>query len=126
MDAMTGRQQTTKGVWLAKAPRIDEVCTLILDLEGSDGRERGEDDTNFERQSALFALAVADVLLINVWCHDIGREQGSGKPLMKTIFQVGQGSRYKQQTQATGMFDGSKGTLFAAVLNMHGPQAFDT
>lgn len=88
---MTGRQQTTKGVWLARAPKVEEVCTLILDLEGSDGRERGEDDTNFERQSALFALAVADVLLINVWCHDIGREQGSGKPLMKTIFQVSTG-----------------------------------
>lgn len=39
-------------------------------------------------QAALFALAVADVLLVNIWCHDIGREQGSGKPLMKTIFQV--------------------------------------
>lgn len=59
-----------------------------MDLEGSDGRERGEDDTNFERQSALFALAVADVLMVNIWCHDIGREQGSGKPLLKTIFQV--------------------------------------
>ncbi|KAF8071092.1 RHD3 [Scenedesmus sp. PABB004] len=88
MDAMTGRQQTTKGVWLARSPKLPDPTTLILDLEGSDGRERGEDDTNFERQSALFALAVADVLLINVWCHDIGREQGSGKPLMKTIFQV--------------------------------------
>eukprot|EP00775_Hariotina_reticulata_P006126 gene6126-6365_t len=88
MDAMTGRQQTTKGVWMAKSPKVSEICTIVLDLEGSDGRERGEDDTNFERQSALFALAVADVLLINVWCHDIGREQGSGKPLMKTIFQV--------------------------------------
>lgn len=85
---MSGRHQTTKGVWLARSPKVDEFTTLILDLEGSDGRERGEDDTNFERQSALFALAVADVLLINVWCHDIGREQGSGKPLMKTIFQV--------------------------------------
>jgi len=42
-------------------------------------------------QAALFALAVADVLLVNIWCHDIGREQGSGKPLMKTIFQVGVG-----------------------------------
>lgn len=39
-------------------------------------------------QAALFALAVADVLLVNIWCHDIGREHGSGKPLMKTIFQV--------------------------------------
>ena len=63
-----------------------------MDLEGSDGRERGEDDTNFERQSALFALAVADVLMVNIWCHDIGREQGSGKPLLKTIFQVRGGS----------------------------------
>eukprot|EP00882_Tetradesmus_deserticola_P007485 GHRQ01007884.1.p1 GENE.GHRQ01007884.1~~GHRQ01007884.1.p1 ORF type:complete len:254 (+),score=99.95 GHRQ01007884.1:204-965(+) len=88
MDAMTGRQQTTKGVWMSKSPKVEDVCTLILDLEGADGRERGEDDTNFERQSALFALAVADVLMINVWCHDIGREHGSGKPLMKTIFQV--------------------------------------
>lgn len=88
MDAERGRQQTTKGVWLSKSPKLPDPTTLVLDLEGSDGRERGEDDTNFERQSALFALAVADVLLVNVWCHDIGREQGSGKPLMKTIFQA--------------------------------------
>lgn len=38
-----------------------------MDLEGSDGRERGEDDTSFERQSALFALSAADVLLVNMW-----------------------------------------------------------
>ncbi len=88
MDADRGRQQTTKGVWLARSPKIDAPCTLVMDLEGSDGRERGEDDTNFERQTALFALAVADVLMVNVWCHDIGREHGSGKPLMKTIFQA--------------------------------------
>lgn len=146
MDAERGRQQTTKGVWMAKSSKVGDICTLVMDLEGSDGRERcvrrrgvsaqgclgagpsrrpsparhsrtrldappllsaqhtatpcihpliamllghrGEDDTNFERQSALFALAVADVLLVNIWCHDIGREQGSGKPLMKTIFQV--------------------------------------
>ena len=52
-------------------------------------RERGEDDTSFERQSSLFALAVADVLLVNMWAKDVGREAGSGKPLLKTIFQVG-------------------------------------
>lgn len=60
----------------------------VMDLEGSDGRERGEDDTSFERQSALFALAAADVMLINMWAKDIGRETGAGKPLLKTIFQV--------------------------------------
>eukprot|EP01025_Chloroclados_australasicus_P021685 TRINITY_DN2272_c1_g1_i2.p1 TRINITY_DN2272_c1_g1~~TRINITY_DN2272_c1_g1_i2.p1 ORF type:complete len:863 (-),score=113.96 TRINITY_DN2272_c1_g1_i2:497-2974(-) len=88
MDAMSGRGQTTKGIWLSRCPRIDEPMTFVMDLEGTDGRERGEDDTSFERQSALFALSVSDILLINIWCHDIGREQGSGKPLMKTVLQV--------------------------------------
>ena len=101
MDALTGRSQTTRGIWLARAPKArpraqahgssckirvpgtsvlfvvpKRTCpssharplqpalpcaapcraqvtappTLVLDLEGSDGRERGEDDTSFERQ----------------------------------------------------------------------------
>ncbi|KAK7271967.1 hypothetical protein RJT34_28276 [Clitoria ternatea] len=87
MDAFKGRSQTTKGIWMAKCVGI-EPCTLVMDLEGTDGRERGEDDTAFEKQSALFALAVSDIVLINMWCHDIGREQAANKPLLKTVFQV--------------------------------------
>ncbi|XP_039019731.1 protein ROOT HAIR DEFECTIVE 3-like [Hibiscus syriacus] len=87
MDAFKGRSQTTKGIWMAKCNGI-EPCTLVMDLEGTDGRERGEDDTAFEKQSALFALAVSDIVLINMWCHDIGREQAANKPLLKTVFQV--------------------------------------
>ncbi|KAL6335299.1 hypothetical protein AAG906_029540 [Vitis piasezkii] len=87
MDAFRGRSQTTKGIWLARCAGI-EPCTLVMDLEGTDGRERGEDDTAFEKQSALFALAVSDIVLINMWCHDIGREQAANKPLLKTVFQV--------------------------------------
>ncbi|KAF5943924.1 hypothetical protein HYC85_018001 [Camellia sinensis] len=60
--------QTTKGIWLAKCSGI-EPCTLVMDLEGTDGRERGEDDTAFEKQSALFALAVSDIMLINIYMH---------------------------------------------------------
>jgi hypothetical protein len=41
MDAFKGRSQTTKGIWMAKAHNI-EPCTLVMDLEGTDGRERGE------------------------------------------------------------------------------------
>ena len=88
MDAEAGRKQTTQGVWLDLSPKVVEVPTLVMDLEGSDGRERGEDDTTFERQSALFALAVSDVLMINMFAVNIGRVQGSGSPLLKTIFQV--------------------------------------
>nr|GLL23428.1 protein ROOT HAIR DEFECTIVE 3 homolog 1-like [Ipomoea trifida] len=79
--------QTTKGIWMAHCAGI-EPCTLVMDLEGTDGRERGEDDTAFEKQSSLFALAVSDIVLINMWCHDIGREQAANKPLLKTVFQV--------------------------------------
>jgi len=93
MDALRGRNQTTKGIWFAKSHKVTEPVTMVMDLEGSDGRERGEDDTSFERQSSLFALAVADILLVNMWAKDIGRESGSGKPLLKTIFQVRDGYR---------------------------------
>lgn len=88
MDALSGRHQTTKGIWLSSSTKISEPKTLVLDLEGSDGRERGEDDTSFERQSSLFALASADIVLVNMWAKDVGREAGAGKPLLKTIFQV--------------------------------------
>ncbi|KAE8719979.1 Protein ROOT HAIR DEFECTIVE 3-like protein 2 [Hibiscus syriacus] len=87
MDAYRGRNQTTKGIWIAHSVGI-EPFTIAMDLEGTDGRERGEDDTTFEKQSALFALAIADIVLINMWCHDIGREQAANKPLLKTVFQV--------------------------------------
>ncbi|RZC51793.1 hypothetical protein C5167_020219 [Papaver somniferum] len=94
MDAFRGRQVATSSftdsnscIWMAKCADI-EPCTLVMDLEGTDGRERGEDDTAFEKQSALFALAVSDIVLINMWCHDIGREQAANKPLLKTVFQV--------------------------------------
>ncbi|KAJ0971357.1 hypothetical protein J5N97_019316 [Dioscorea zingiberensis] len=87
MDAFKGRSQTTKGIWMARCAGIDP-CTIVMDLEGTDGRERGEDDTAFEKQSALFALAVSDIVLINMWCHDIGREQAANRPLLKTVFQV--------------------------------------
>lgn len=88
MDAISGRSQTTKGIWLANSKKLSQPKSFIIDLEGSDGRERGEDDSSFERQSSLFALAIADILVVNMWAKDVGREAGAGKPLLKTIFQV--------------------------------------
>jgi len=35
------RSQTTKGIWIAKCVGI-EPATIAMDLEGTDGRERGE------------------------------------------------------------------------------------
>ncbi|KAL5711078.1 hypothetical protein ACHQM5_021572 [Ranunculus cassubicifolius] len=87
MDAYTGRSQTTKGIWLSKAVDI-KPCTIVIDVEGSDGMERGEDGVLFEKQSALFALAVSDVVLVNMWCHEVGRENGGGRALLKIVFET--------------------------------------
>ncbi|GJS87681.1 root hair defective 3-like protein [Tanacetum coccineum] len=84
MDADDGRH-TTRGIWIARCVGI-EPHTIVIDLEGTDGSERGEDDTAFEKQSALFSLAMSDIVLINIWCHDIGREHASNKPLLRTVF----------------------------------------
>ncbi|XP_070663069.1 BEACH domain-containing protein C2-like isoform X2 [Malus domestica] len=45
MDAYGGRSQTTKGIWIARCVGI-ELCTIAMDLEGTDGRERGEDEVD--------------------------------------------------------------------------------
>ena len=63
--------------------------TLIMDLEGSDSPERSDDgDPSLEMKLAAFALAVADVLLINLWAKDVGRDVGACRPLLEIIFQV--------------------------------------
>ena len=42
MDAFSGRNQTTKGIWLAKSSKVASPTTLVMDLEGSDGRSGPE------------------------------------------------------------------------------------
>mmetsp|Transcript_5404 Transcript_5404/g.14499 ORF Transcript_5404/g.14499 Transcript_5404/m.14499 type:complete len:807 (+) Transcript_5404:31-2451(+) len=85
MDEAQGRYQVTQGVWLGYDA---ETSTIILDLEGTDSRERGEDAVSFERKSALFALALAEVLLINIWTQDVGRLNASNFALLKTVLEL--------------------------------------
>ncbi|TPX35588.1 hypothetical protein SmJEL517_g02101 [Synchytrium microbalum] len=78
------RQQTTKGIWLSPAHGKN---LLVLDVEGTDGRERGEDQ-DFERKSALFSLAIAEVLIVNMWENMVGLYNGANMGLLKTVFEV--------------------------------------
>ena len=64
LDSTKGRHQMTKGVWFSP-DHEKKVC--ILDIEGTDSRERGEDKTVFEQTTSLFALAIADLLIVNMW-----------------------------------------------------------
>jgi hypothetical protein len=89
------RRQTTKGIWMSKnkrSPADREVRRmadniLVMDVEGTDGRERGEDQ-DFERKSALFALATSEILIVNIWEHQVGLYQGANMGLLKTVFEV--------------------------------------
>jgi protein SEY1 len=90
------RRQTTKGIWLSKnkmqAQGGDNGShmaenILVMDVEGTDGRERGEDQ-DFERKSALFALATSEVLIVNIWEHQVGLYQGANMGLLKTVLEV--------------------------------------
>lgn len=89
----TERRQTTKGIWMSKNRRAESAGTkmadniLVMDVEGTDGRERGEDQ-DFERKSALFALATSEILLVNIWEHQVGLYQGANMGLLKTVFEV--------------------------------------
>src|SRR5579862_68405 len=74
----------TKGIWLSKAT---DSNILIMDVEGTDSRERG-DEQDFERRSALFSLAISEVIIVNLWEHQVGLYQGANMGLLKTVFEV--------------------------------------
>lgn len=85
MDRKSGRQQTTKGIWVAKDPASN---LIVLDIEGSDSRERWEGKTQYERSSALFGLVLSNLLIVNIWMHDVGRMAGANLEIIKIIFEI--------------------------------------
>ncbi|KAI9137279.1 RHD3/Sey1 [Paraphysoderma sedebokerense] len=78
------RSQTTKGIWLSQAKGHN---TLVMDVEGTDGRERGEDQ-DFERKSSLFAISIAEVIIVNLWESMVGLYHGANMGLLKTVLEV--------------------------------------
>ena len=84
MDQTKGRSQTTRGIWLTTNK---ENNILVLDIEGTDSKERGEQGLTFEQTTSLFALAMSDILMINMWYTDLGRYHGSNYALLKTILE---------------------------------------
>ncbi|KAF7729331.1 Dynamin-like GTPase that mediates homotypic ER fusion [Apophysomyces ossiformis] len=78
------RCQTTKGIWMSRSERMS---ALVLDVEGADGCERGE-DTGFEHKSTLFAFAISDAIILNLWQHQVGLRKGANLELFETVFEV--------------------------------------
>lgn len=95
LDESVRRGQTTKGAFVGSANSTlegfsrsaTESPLLVVDFEGTDGLERGEDQS-FERQLSLFGLSIADTLIINMWAVDVGRFNAANLSLLRTIFEV--------------------------------------
>ena len=86
MNSTVLRGQTTKGVWMAADYRSK---ILIIDCEGTDSKSRSEQDRGkFEHSSSLFALAMSDILIINMWTSDVGRYTASNYGVLKIVFEM--------------------------------------
>lgn len=62
---------------------VSSANALILDTQGSDGRD-GENE-KVARVTAM-ALALADALIFNLWAADLGRYEAAGYGLLRTVF----------------------------------------
>jgi hypothetical protein len=90
----SGRHRTTLGVWAAVAgagpgagaAAARAPAVVVLDVEGTDSRERGDGAKAFESRTALFTLALADVVIVNMHAHDVGRHSAANYELFETVF----------------------------------------
>ncbi|RKP08811.1 root hair defective 3 GTP-binding protein-domain-containing protein [Thamnocephalis sphaerospora] len=92
------RQQTTRGIWMDKSPHHN---ILAMDVEGTDGQERG-DDENVERRTALFSLAIAQVLVINMLETTIGLNHGANLVLLRAVFEANRRLFHKNRGDGNG------------------------
>ncbi len=58
---LSGYEQTTKGIWAAVCP---EEKLIVLDIEGCDSFERGE-DLHFQNVIGALTMIFSDVLMIH-------------------------------------------------------------
>lgn len=91
MDTKLGHSQTTKGLWgaiIIPKDGSDSNATLVIDVEGTDSRERGDGRLTFEHRSSLLCLAISDCVIINLWYHSLGNLTGSNYGLLKTVMEA--------------------------------------
>ena len=82
----SSRKQTTKGVVLDTFNN-DTKQVIVCDVEGSDGREHG-DEQKTERLLLLFALSVSDIMLFNLFENSVGLYHGANMGLMRMVLEI--------------------------------------
>mmetsp|Transcript_11229 Transcript_11229/g.22455 ORF Transcript_11229/g.22455 Transcript_11229/m.22455 type:complete len:357 (-) Transcript_11229:13024-14094(-) len=77
-------QPGTKGVAAAKA--AGSPLVLVFDVEGADARDRSPSSPAFASRCAGFAAALSDVILVNLYVHEVGALQAPAFQLLQAIF----------------------------------------
>lgn len=91
---MKNESNTTQGVRVSPTSSVNKGNkrkinpALIIDVEGTDSKERGDDRLTFEHRSALLCLALADCVIVNLWYHSLGNFTASNYGLLKTVMEV--------------------------------------
>lgn len=98
LDASKGIHQTTLGIWISPG---DTKKVLVFDVEGTDSKERGEENTAFEGKTSLFSLALSEILIINVNMKDIGSLKASNYSLLKFVLELNLQLFQKSKTSKT-------------------------
>eukprot|EP00172_Hildenbrandia_rubra_P001039 Plantae.Rhodophyta-Hildenbrandia_rubra.ctg16221.p1 GENE.Plantae.Rhodophyta-Hildenbrandia_rubra.ctg16221~~Plantae.Rhodophyta-Hildenbrandia_rubra.ctg16221.p1 ORF type:complete len:557 (+),score=105.24 Plantae.Rhodophyta-Hildenbrandia_rubra.ctg16221:257-1927(+) len=113
----SGRRRTTLGVWAAVTnPRKGHRTLVVLDVEGTDSRERGEGAKGFEAATTLLALGLGDAVVVNMWAHDVGRYTAAGYELFETVF--AQAGRLRKEGKMFG--EGKKVRIIVVVRDHDG------
>lgn len=74
----------TRGIHAAKAE--GNSLLLAFDVEGADSRERGRDGAVFAGRCASFAAALSDVILVNLFVHEVGVVKAAAFSLLEVVF----------------------------------------
>ncbi|CAN0324716.1 unnamed protein product, partial [Ectocarpus sp. 4 AP-2014] len=61
---------------------------VLVDVEGTQSRDRGgTDGMEFDSRTTLFAVMAADVIMLNLWAHDVGRADGQAYSVLRSVFE---------------------------------------
>ncbi|CAN0409153.1 unnamed protein product, partial [Laminaria digitata] len=61
---------------------------VLVDVEGTQSRGRGgAEGMEFDSRTTLFAVMAADVIMLNLWAHDVGRADGQAYSVLRSVFE---------------------------------------
>ncbi|KAK1422517.1 hypothetical protein QVD17_25694 [Tagetes erecta] len=108
MNVDMGRTQTTQGIWIARCVGI-EPCTIVMDIEGTDGQERGETPLEVLESSLRNDIQKVEVVALSNYEY----KEEEFKEQVATLRQ-----KFIQSTAPGGLASDRRGVIPASGLSL--------